>query len=146
MKAILLSLIAALTISAAPARAQVSDNQVQALVEALRQAAPQTGTANDGLFSDWQIKPDNITRWSKLCTGETLTPAQFEANTDKARNILGCVMEDVLKEQYPASNNNELLAVRRAAAWWMTGDPEQYDSGSTAEYTQKVLDFYQQQK
>jgi hypothetical protein len=145
MKLILLSLIAALTFCAAPARAQVSEEQVQALVEALRQAAPQTGTVDDGLFSDWQIKPDNITRWSQSCIGETLTPPQFEANTDKAREVLGCVMGDVLQEQYAASNNNELLAIRRAAAWWMTGDPNQYDSGQTAEYTQKVLDFYQQQ-
>lgn len=146
MKPILISLIAALTFWAAPARAQVSDNQVQALVEALRQAAPQTGMVNDGLFSEWQIKPDNITRWSQSCIGETLMPAQFEANMDKAREVLGCVMGDVLKEQYAASNNNELLAVRRAAAWWMTGDPNQYESGQIAEYTQKVLDFYQQEK
>ncbi|HBK64181.1 MAG TPA: hypothetical protein DD000_11830, partial [Cyanobacteria bacterium UBA11166] len=61
MPRLLLSAIGFWTI---PARAQVSDNQVSALVEALRLAAPQTGTENDGLYSEWQIKPDNIPRWS----------------------------------------------------------------------------------
>ncbi|MEB3283059.1 MAG: hypothetical protein VKK42_29475 [Lyngbya sp.] len=129
-----------------PVQAQVSNAQVQALVEALRLAAPQTGTENDGLYTDWQIKPENIPRWSRLCINEEMTPAQFEANEQKARQVLGCVMEDVLKEEYPNSGNSEEVAIRRAAAWWMTGDPNQYNSGQTAEYTQKVLRFYQQQK
>ena len=125
---------------------QVSDAQVRALVEALRLAAPQTGTENDGLYSDWQIKPENIPRWSRLCINEEMTPAQFEANEQKARQVLACVMEDVLTEEYPNSGNSEEVAIRRAAAWWMTGDPNQYNSGQTAEYTQKVLRFYQQNK
>lgn len=53
-------------------------------------------------------------------------------------------MADVLNEQYRASNNNESVAIQRAAAWWMTGDPQQYNQGSTADYTQRVLNFYQQ--
>lgn len=131
---------------AVPVFAQVSNTQVQALVEALRLAAPQTGTSNDGLYSDWQIKPDNIPRWSKLCIGQEMTPAQFEADQTKAKQVLGCVMGDVLKEEYPKSQNNEAIAIRRAAAWWMTGDPNQYNQGQTASYTQKVLQFYQQQR
>jgi hypothetical protein len=127
-----------------PVQAQ-SAKQVTALVEALRQAAPQTGRADDGLYSDWQIKPENIPRWSRLCTGETLTPSQFEANPTKARQILACVMQDVLRDEYKASSNNESLAVQRAASWWMTGDPNQYSTGSIATYTKKVLGFYQQQ-
>ncbi len=142
----ILVIIAVLTIWIIPVKAQISNTQVQKLVEALRLAAPQTGTENDGLYSDWQIKPDNIPRWSRLCTGEEITVKEFEANTTKARNILGCVMKDILNEQYAASNNDELLAVRRAAAWWMTGDPEQYNQGEIANYTNKVLDFYQKQK
>jgi hypothetical protein len=39
---------------------------------------------------------------------------------------------------------DETLAVRRAAAWWMTGDPDQYDQESTAEYTNKVLFYYRE--
>jgi hypothetical protein len=129
-----------------PVQAQVSNSQVQALVEALRLAAPQTGTENDGLYTDWQIKPDNIPRWSRLCIGQEMTPAQFEANDSKARQVLGCVMEDVLKQEYPNSGNSEDVAIRRAASWWMTGDPNQYNNGQIADYTQKVLRFYQQQK
>ncbi len=53
-------IITVLTIWAMPVKAEISNTEVQALVEALRQAAPQTGTENDGLYSDWQIKPDNI--------------------------------------------------------------------------------------
>ncbi|MBE9181237.1 ARC6/PARC6 family protein [Oculatella sp. LEGE 06141] len=141
---LLLGLGISISVGILPAHAQVTDAQVGALVEALRQAAPQTGNANDGLYSDWQIKPENIPRWSRSCTGRELTPAQFEANTTAARNILVCVMRDVLRDEYQASGNNEELAVRRAAAWWMTGDPTRYGSGDTATYTQRVLSFYRQ--
>jgi hypothetical protein len=127
-----------------PAHAQ-SDQQVQSLVEALRQAAPQTGNPNDGLYSDWQIQAPNIPRWSQACIGRTLSPQEFEADLQTARNILVCVMRDVLQEEYRNSGNDEALAVRRAAAWWMTGDPSRYNTAETATYTQKVLSFYQQQ-
>lgn len=131
--------------SAMPVMAEIADAQVDALVEALRLAAPDTGVENDRLYSDWQIKADNIPRWSRLCTGEELTPAQFEANTTKAREILACVMGDVLKEEYEASGNDESLAVRRAAAWWMAGDPSQYNSERIDDYTREVLRYYQQE-
>jgi len=127
-----------------PVQAQ-SNVQVSALVEALRQAAPQTGTKNDGLYSDWQILPANIPRWSKGCVGQELSIAQFEASPVTARAIIECVMRDVLRDEYRASGNNESMAIRRAAAWWMTGDPKRYNSGQTAPYTQKVLSFYQRQ-
>jgi hypothetical protein len=129
-----------------PADAQVPDTQVGALVEALRQAAPQTGTVDDGLYSEWQIKPENIPRWSKQCIGRELTTTQFEASPVTARAILVCVMRDVLREQYSASGNNEYVAVQRAASWWMTGDPNQYNNAPTNSYIEKVLSFYQQQR
>ncbi len=138
-------LVSAFTLATTVALAQASAVKLPALVEALRLAAPQTGTANDGLYTDWQIKPDNIPRWSRLCIGEEMTPAQFEANEAKAREVLACVMKDVVEEEYPNSGNDEAIAVRRAAAWWMTGDPNQYNQGEFATYTQKVLQFYQQQ-
>lgn len=75
-----------------------------------------------------------------------MKPDEFEKNLTKAREVLGCVITDVLKEEYPKSQNNEAIAIRRAAAWWMTGDPNQYNQGQTAAYTQKVLQFYQQQR
>lgn len=146
-KAILLlsGCLGSFILSAMPVMAEITDTDIAAFVEALRLAAPDTGTEDDGLYSDWQIKPDNIPRWSRLCTGEELTPAQFEANTTKAREILACVMGDILKEEYQASGENEALAVRRAAAWWMAGDPNQYDSERIDDYTQEVLRYYQQQ-
>ncbi len=126
--------------------AQISDVQVGTLVEALRQAAPQTGTPNDGLYSDWQVKADNIPRWSRQCIGKELTPTQFQDSPVTARAILVCVMRDVLREQYTASNNNEFVAVQRAASWWMTGDATQYTASATAPYTEKVLGFYKQSR
>lgn len=129
-----------------PAQAQVSNGQVAALVEALRQASPQTGDPNDGLYSDWQIMGANIPRWSRSCLGRELTPAQFEADPNAARSVVTCVMRDVLQDEYRASNNNELLAVRRSAAWWMRGDPEQYNSAEISDYVQRVVTAYQQQE
>ncbi len=125
---------------------QISDTQVGSLVEALRMAAPQTDTPDDGLYSEWQVKAENIPRWSKQCNGQELTPTQFQDSPVTARAILVCIMRDVLREQYTASNNNESIAVQRAASWWMTGDANQYSSGTTAAYTQKVLDFYKQSR
>jgi hypothetical protein len=124
----------------------IADVQVTALVEALRQAAPRTDTSREGLYSDWQVKAENIPRWSQQCIGRELTPTQFQDSPVTARGILVCVMRDVLGEQYTASNNKESLAVQRAASWWMTGDPNQYNSGATASYTAKVLDLYRQSR
>src|SRR5919202_6040457 len=131
---------------AMPVQAQVSEGQVRALVQALRDAAQQRAPGNNGLVSEWQILPENIPRWSRRCTGQALTSAQFEASTPKAREILVCVMRDVLRDEYTASGNSETLAVRRAASWWMTGNPNRYNSDSTAAYTQNVLSFYQKQR
>lgn len=130
---------------AMPVQAQVSDTQVGRLVEALRLAAQKRAPGNNGLVSEWQILPGNIPRWSRQCAGQELTIRQFESNTDRARQILVCVMRDVLRDQYKASGNNEALAVRRTASWWLTGDPNRYSNGSTAAYSQSVLSFYQQQ-
>lgn len=135
---------AALAVSlfgAFPARAQIGDGQVAAFVEALRLAAPDTGNPNDGLYSDWKIKWENILRWSKRCTGTEMEPAEFDANPGKAREILACVMGKILREQYEISKD-ESVAVRRAASWWMTGDPDRYNTPPTSSYTSKVLDFY----
>lgn len=130
--------------SLAPAQAQISQEQARALTEALRLAAPQTGLEEDGLYSEWQVKPSNIARWSKRCIGDPLTPLLFESNPGLAGQVVECVMSDVLRDQYRVSGD-ESVAVRRAASWWMTGDPEQYDRGSTAGYTDKVLSFYRAQ-
>ncbi len=131
--------------SIASAQAPISQDQIRALAEALRLAAPQTGLEDDGLYSEWKIKPDNIARWSKRCIGDELTPLLFESNPGLAGQIVECVMGGVLRDQYQAGSDDESVAVRRAASWWMTGDPEQYGSGGTAIYTEKVLNFYRAQ-
>ena len=124
-----------------PSQAQIGDKQVAALVEALRLSAPNTGNPNDGLYSDWKVKWENILRWSKRCTGTEMEPAEFEANAEKARAVIACIMGKILREQYQISND-ESVAVRRAASWWMMGDPDKYDTTPTNSYTLKVLDFY----
>ncbi|CAA9396110.1 hypothetical protein AVDCRST_MAG94-5660 [uncultured Leptolyngbya sp.] len=143
---LIVSLGVSLAVGTLPAQAQVSDRQVAALVEALRQAAPQTERADDGLYSDWQIMPKNIPRWSKSCIGRESSPTEFEASPAVARSVVTCVIRDLLKEEYSASGNNEMLAVRRTAAWWMRGDPSQYNSAAIAAYIQKVVTAYEGQR
>lgn len=137
-------LIITLLLDILPVQAQVTSDRVMALVEALRLAAPKRPTEEDGLYSDWKIKPSLIPRWSLLCINEQLTPEQFEADSVKARMILICVMEDVLKREYPASNNNQELAIRRAAAWWVAGDSELYNIQPISGYTERVFNYYQE--
>ena len=143
MRLMLGGLIVSLLFQILPVRAQVSSDRVMALVEALRLAAPKRPTEQDGLYSDWKIKPSLIPRWSFLCIDEQLTPEEFEADHIKARIILICVMEDVLKQEYPASDNNEELAIRRAAAWWVAGDPELYNIAPISSYSERVFNYYQ---
>ncbi|MGB3614066.1 MAG: hypothetical protein WBA10_09750 [Elainellaceae cyanobacterium] len=135
-----------LTVGTLPAQAQVSESQVAALVEALRRAAPQTGHADDGLYSAWQVMPGNIPRWSSSCIGRDLSPTEFEADPDAARSVVTCVMGDVMRDEYSASSNDEMLAVRRSAAWWMRGDPSQYNSPEIADYVQTVVSAYEDQQ
>lgn len=143
---LLSSLIASLGLGTLPATAQqVSNLQVTALVEALRQAAPPQ-TPNDGMYSPWQVLPNNIPRWSKICTKQAITPQQFDADEGKARSIVTCIVRDLLRDEYKASGNNELAAIRRSACWWMTGQSTGCQSGATATYVQKVVGFYQQQR
>jgi hypothetical protein len=126
-----------------PAQAQVTEAQVGRVVEALRQAS-KPETSSPSLYSDWQVKPENITRWSKSCTGREVTPSQFQANPATARSIVTCVIRDVLKQEYQASRNNEALAVQRVAAWWMTGDSNRYNSADISPYVKKVVSSFNQ--
>lgn len=140
------SLIISLGLPALPATAEaVTDAQVSGLVEALRQAAPPQ-TANDGMYSQWQVLPSNISRWAKFCTKQDLTPQQFEADATKAKSIVSCIARDLLRDEYKASGNNETAAIRRAACWWMTGESAACKSGATATYADKVVSVYQQQR
>ncbi|MBD1823436.1 hypothetical protein H6F51_13185 [Cyanobacteria bacterium FACHB-DQ100] len=137
-----LLVISAFGLIALPASAQLSNAQVDRIVEALRQAS-KPEKPNTGLFSDWQVKPDNIPRWSKACTGRSLSPSEFEANSGIARSIVTCIVRDVLKEEAKAIGNNETAAVQRVAAWWMTGDANKFNAREIAPYVQKALRAYQ---
>lgn len=140
----ILSSLLSVGLGVLPVHAQLSDAQVGKVVEALRQAAPDTGKKDDGLYSDWQVKPDNIPRWSKNCTGRELSPTEFDANPTAARSVVTCIVRDVLRDEYRVVGNNELVAVRRVAAWWMTGDAGRYRSADISPYVEKVVSFYQQ--
>lgn len=133
-------------LSLAQAQQPVSNTQVAAMVEALRQAAPQTGKVNDGLYSDWQVQPGTVKAWSKFCLKKELTPTQFENNLATARQVISCITRRELDKQLRATNNNETAAVNGVACWWMTGNYTGCNSGFTAAYVQKVVGFYQQQR
>lgn len=131
---------------ATQAQAAVSNAQVAAMVEALRQAAPQTGIKNDGFYSEWQVKPETLRGWSRFCLHRELTPAQFESSPVTARAIITCIVNRELNNQFRATNNNEIQAVSGVACWWMTGKYTGCDQGFTANYVQRVVGFYQQQR
>lgn len=133
--------IGILGLVALPASAQLSDTQVDRIVEALRQAS-KPEQPNTGLYSDWQVKPSNIPRWAKACGGREITPAEFQANPDTARSIVTCIVRDVIKKDARAIGNNETIAVQRVAAWWMTGDSNKLGDREIAPYIQKALSAY----
>jgi hypothetical protein len=141
LRYLLLVVLLLLWTAGLPAQTPISDAKVEALIEALRQAAP-PASPDAGLYSDWRIKPDNISRWSKRCLNQDVTPEQFAADPALARQVLVCVMGKVFRDEFAASGNNEIVAVQRAAAWWMTGDPTQYRDGSTSTYSLRVLEAY----
>ncbi|MGA1133059.1 MAG: hypothetical protein ACO31I_12490 [Prochlorotrichaceae cyanobacterium] len=123
-----------------PVHAQ-TDAQISTLVEALRLAAPEP-IGTERLYSDWQIKGENVQGWARFCKQPT-TLIEFETNPDLARSIVTCIVADLLQEEYEASGNRLETAVKRSASWWMTGDSTQYLNDSTiAEYVEAVWSFY----
>ena len=142
---LLKGLVVSLALWTLPAQAQqVSKPQVEAMVDALRLAAPKTGVQDDGLYSQWQLTPGIIPSWSKQCLGREVTPKQLESSPGVARSIVSCIMNRELPKQFLATNKNETTAVRRTACWWMTGTPTSCTSGQTAKYVQNVQRFYEQ--
>ena len=58
---LLRGLLVSLALWTLPAQAQqISKPQVEAMVDALRLAAPKTSIQDDGLYSQWQITPGII--------------------------------------------------------------------------------------
>ena len=133
-----------LAVELAPIQAQTTaQRQVTALVEALRQAAPKTGQSNDGLYSDWQVKPGTLTVWSKSCLKQQVTPAQFDRNPALVREVVTCVVEDEFNQRLRLNANNESSTVQAVACWWMTGKDQGCTSGATANYVRTVTRYYQ---
>lgn len=127
-------------------KSSASETQVNAMVEALRLAAPKTGTANDGYYSEWQVKPETLKGWSKTCLKKEVTPTEFENNSGLARQVVSCITRRELNNQLTATGNNETTAVRGVACWWMTGNYTGCNSGFTGDYVKKVAGYYQQQR
>ena len=123
---------------------QVSDAQVNAMVEALRKGAP-PNKSNDGMYSQWQVLPAIIPSWTKQCVGREMTPDQFESDATAARNTVACIVRREFNTQYRATGKNETASVRNVACWWMTGNTGACTSGYQATYADKVVGFYQQQ-
>lgn len=126
------------------ANSGVTEKQITDLVEAIRLATPKNRNQDDNLYSEWQIKPGAIRSWSRECLQQELTPDDFAANSPLSRTILTCKLGQILKQEYTASNKDIFVAVRRTAAWWISGDPQQYKTGVIGDYTLKVLEFYLQ--
>lgn len=127
-------------------QSSASEAQVNRMVEALRLAAPKTGTANDGYYSEWQVKPETLKGWSKTCLKKEVTPTEFENNSGLARQVVSCIARRELNNQLTATGSNETAAVRGVACWWMTGNYTGCNSGFTADYVKKVAGYYQQQR
>ena len=126
------------------ASAFVSGNQIAQLVESFRSIAQQSTTVRSTtLYSEWRVSKQNIGPWTQQCLSAETTPEEFDSNPETASKVVTCVVGRVLNTEYRAADRDEVLAVRRTAAWWMTGDASRYNSPGTAAYTQRVLDAYQ---
>jgi hypothetical protein len=125
-------------------RGTVADfERANRVAEALRQITVMGNSRNPGYYSDWQVKGDRIPLWSRQCLGRQITPEEFESNQAAANSTVTCIVQDMMRQEIRAAQNNEGLAIRRVAAWWVTGDPGRYDEDKIAAYTQRVLSTYQ---
>jgi hypothetical protein len=75
--------------------------------------------------------------------GRSITPEEFEANQATAGGIVTCIVRGMMRQEILTTRNDESLAVRRIAAWWVTGDSNQLNTPVVANYTQQVLSAYQ---
>jgi tetratricopeptide (TPR) repeat protein len=124
---------------------QISDSWVKALTEALRLTILNTKQPNYSVYSDWKLTPRGIAYLSRLCTKKVVLPEQFATNPALARSIIECAVRVFLNEEYYQSKNNELEAVRRAAAvfWFGTADSVIINSPGEAAFLQEVVNNYQ---
>jgi hypothetical protein len=124
--------------SAVPER--IKPAQLNALVEALRLAAPPQ-RANDGMYGDWQVLPGIIPNWTQQCIGKSLSPAALESDRAAAKKTVSCIAGRELDRRLRATGDSK-LAVRQTACWWMTGKDNGCQTGAAAEYVRRVEEFY----
>ncbi|MEA5533856.1 hypothetical protein [Crocosphaera sp. XPORK-15E] len=137
---IIASLVTTVGLIPLPSMAQIKDNQVNALVKALKQAAP-PNRPNDGMYSAWQVLPNIIPSWTKQCVGKELTPEQFEKDAKAAEKTVSCIVKRELNSQYQTTKN-EMKSVQGVACWWMTGKYQGCDQDPSKTYVQRVLSAY----
>jgi hypothetical protein len=138
-----IALITTLCLAIAPAQAQSSSiEQASRVAEALKQAALKS-PKQSGYYSDWQVKGDRVPLWSRQCLNREMTPAQFEENPSNASSIVVCIVKDMMRQELRSARNDEAGAVKRVASWWVTGDPNRYNTKDIAPYAQQVLALYQ---
>ncbi len=113
------------------------------VAEALRQVTLLGNSRNPGYYSDWQVKGDRIPLWSRQCLGRSLTAEEFATNQAAATSTVTCIVQDMFRQEIRSAQNDEGLAIRRIAAWWVTGDPSRYNEDNIAAYTKRVLSTYQ---
>jgi tetratricopeptide (TPR) repeat protein len=123
---------------------QIPDTWVKALTEALRLSIMNMKQPNYPVYSDWKLSPREIADVSRRCTKKVVLPEQFANNPALARSITECRVRVILNEEYYQSKNNELEAVRRAAAmyWFATTDPRSINSPEKAPFLQEVVNNY----
>jgi hypothetical protein len=141
LRSLTLLALVATTLSLTAYRTAVgATDPVTALVEALRQAAPHTD--DPALHTDWKMKEGAISHWTKRCVGVPVPATELEGNPVMTRQTVTCVMGPVLRQQMGQVAGDEEAAVRRAAAWWMTGDANQAQAPGIASYLDRVLSHY----
>jgi hypothetical protein len=144
-----LALMAALMLSRpTPAVAQARGTTAEferanRVAEALRQVTLLGNSRNPGYYSDWQVKGDRIPLWSRQCLGRSLTPEEFATNQAAATSTVTCIVQDMFRQEIRSAQNDEGLAIRRIASWWVTGDPSRFNEDNIAAYTKRVLTTYQ---
>jgi hypothetical protein len=139
----LLAALSLFTVAISPAQAQSGAiEQASRVAEALKQAALKS-PKQPGYYSDWQVKGDRVPLWSRQCLGREMTPAQFEENPTNATSIVVCIVKDMMRQEIRSARNDEAGAVKRVAAWWVTGDPNRANAKDIAPYAQQVLALYQ---
>lgn len=134
-------IVTVFSLSHLPAKAEVSEAKINALVNALKISAP-PNKPNDGMYSSWQVLPGIIPSWTKQCLGKELTPTAFDKDEEAARKTVTCIVKRELNQQWKQSKENESQAVRNVACWWMTGNYNGCQNGYTADYVKKVEKHY----